>query len=177
MFVADRFAAQELISPLSEPLAMVSAVVVMSVLGGYWLRAIRQGQRFGGRAGELSAGLAIFVALSKVLSPQFFVILLPLTLFLTAVGVRGRIWQAGTVALGIAALTTAVFPYLFFRNATLPWALAPDLHPLPCALLLVRNFLLLGWLGWLTARLAASVKRGQIPPAANRPTGPQSAGP
>jgi hypothetical protein len=94
------------------------------------------------------------VTFSKVLSPQYLVWLLPLVLLWGANVLSRREFIGLMVATFVVALlSTAVFPYLFFGGetkpspdftVTIPFGLIPNLHPLPVALLVLRNVVLLG---------------------------------
>jgi hypothetical protein len=85
-----------------------------------------------------AAALAAFVALGKVLSPQFLVWLLPLVPL-----VRGRRGVAAGALLGCALVLTQLwFPYRYL-------ALAYDLDPVSSWLVLARDLVLVGLLAVL----------------------------
>jgi hypothetical protein len=87
-----------------------------------------------------------FVALGKVLSPQFLIWLVPLVPL-----VRGRRGLVATVLLGCAAVLTQIwFPYRY-------WDLALAFDPVSSWLVFVRDLVLVGLLATLVwpARVAS----------------------
>lgn len=140
-------------SPVSALLAQVSSVALVAVLLGSALVAWRQSTTdatsTGYRYGLITLLAAVVVA--KVLSVQYLLWTLPVLLLLGSETMLPRHYRRllGATA-GIAALSTLLYPYLFFLeipwgDGTIPnpWPLAPVLHPLPCVVLIVRNGLLL----------------------------------
>jgi hypothetical protein len=82
-----------------------------------------------------TAGVVAFVALGKVLSPQFLIWLVPLVPL-----VRGRRGLVATVLLGCAAVLTQIwFPYRY-------WDLALAFDPVSSWLVFVRDLVLVGLL-------------------------------
>jgi hypothetical protein len=85
-----------------------------------------------------AAAVVAFVALGKVLSPQFLIWLVPLVLL-----VRGRRGLVATLLLGCAAVLTQIwFPYRY-------WDLALAFDPLSSWLVFVRDLVLVGLLAVL----------------------------
>ena len=98
------------------------------------------------------------VLLSKVFSPQYLVWAVPLALLLAADSLdRVSFLVVACLLCLLTALTTAVFPYLFFAESvpvaglvhSCPYPLIPALHALPCSLLIARNALFLAVWVWL----------------------------
>lgn len=144
-------------SPLSALLAQVSTVALVAILFGSatvaWRDSANESQfdtarLVGYRVGLIALLAAVVVA--KVLSVQYLLWTLPLLVLLgcETLSPRGLRRLIGVVAV-CAALSTLLYPYLFFLEIpwgtgtiTNPWPLAPSLHPFPCAVLIVRNILL-----------------------------------
>ena len=85
-----------------------------------------------------AAAAVAFVALGKVLSPQFLIWLVPLVLL-----VRGRRGLVATALLGCAAILTQIwFPFRY-------WELALAFDPLSSWLVFARDLVLVGLLGTL----------------------------
>jgi MFS family permease len=82
----------------------------------------------------VAATLAVFIALGKISSPQYLTWVLPLGLVLSLD--RGRGLQLA-VLLVLLALAQVVYPVLYARLSAL--------RPVPCAVVLARNALLLVW--------------------------------
>jgi hypothetical protein len=150
---------------LAGPLLTASTVVLAIVVGGLLLLACWPGRTLD-RAETYRLALVTLLAavvVAKVLSAQYLVWALPLALLLGAelLGRREYLLLVGLLTL-IAVLTTAVFPYLFFPEylgksgaVVNPYPLIPDLHWLPCTLLIARNALLVACVVWLGARTIA----------------------
>lgn len=117
---------------------------------------------------------------AKVLSAQYLVWMLPLALLVgMEVLTRTQFCWLAAACVTVAALTTSVFPYLFFSA----WGLAPGRvspstpHWIPCALLLARNGVLAAisvWLGWrlLADQRARHAERLSPVTADHRPNAP-----
>ena len=115
--------------------AVLLSVVQLAVLVWIWLRRP-------GTAEELvrwsAAALVAFVALGKVLSPQFLIWLLPAVPLVA--GVRGL--RASVLLAGGLVLTQLWFPSRY-------WDLARELDPLPSGLVLARDLVLVALLATL----------------------------
>jgi hypothetical protein len=171
------FGSIDLVSPLASVLAKSSSWLLLAVLAGLCWWSLRRGRAFGERAAEQMSLLVLLVtlALSKVLSAQFFVFLLPIMLLLGAqLFTRRERLLLTALCIAMAALTTAVFPYLWFSvgpdtQAANPYGLVPGLHPLPAALLALRNILFVAttvWLGWRIVRHPAPKPDSKTPAVA-----------
>jgi uncharacterized membrane protein len=131
---------QNLDGTLPDALAAVQSLVLLAALVGIWVAYA------GGPADRdrlvryLAAAAVAFVALGKVLSPQFLVWLVPLVPL-----VRGRRGLAASALLGGAlVLTQAWFPFRY-------WDLALHFDELASWLVLVRDLVLLALLAVLLA--------------------------
>ena len=118
--------------------AVLLSLVQLAVLAWIWLRRP-------GTAEELvrwsAAALVAFVALGKVLSPQFLIWLVPVVPLVA--GLRGL--RASALLAGCLVLTQLWFPSRY-------WDLARELDPLPSALVLARDLVLVALLVALLAR-------------------------
>jgi hypothetical protein len=129
---------------------VAGALAVLGIVA--WFRRANYGRDEGFRYACLA--MVVTVTFSKVISPQYLVWCLPLVLLWGADLFSRREYVALNMATAvIAALSTAVFPYLFFGGGAKPnadlvttnaYCLVPDLHPLPVTLIVLRNVLLLG---------------------------------
>ncbi len=136
-------------SSWSALLTRASPFVLLAALAALGLTALMRGRDYDRRAGELDGVLAILLTLvlSKVLSEQYFLFGLPLLLLATAgSGGRGRFAAVVVACFVIGVGSTVVFPHLWFPvvpNTNVPnaYCLVPDLHWLPCMILVVRNAL------------------------------------
>jgi len=112
--------------------AVLFSLVQLGVLVWIWLRRP-------GSAEELvrwsAAALVAFVALGKVLSPQFLIWLVPVVPLVA--GLRGR--RASVLLAGALILTQLWFPSRY-------WDLARELELLPSLLVLARDLVLVGLL-------------------------------
>ncbi len=142
----DRFRSNGLAGGPADALALAFTLLQLAALAAVvGLTARGRADRAGLVLGSLAALLA-FVALGKVLSPQFLLWLAPLAAVAVALGERA----AGGLVLAAVPLTQLEFPTRYF-----------DLvagEPLPIALVAVRNGLLLAALSVLLARLAARAR-------------------
>ena len=157
--VSHGFGSINLDSSLSPALAKLSSVLLLGVLGGSaWLSWRDATQRERAFAWGLAALLAS-VLVAKVLSVQYMLWTLPLLVLLASETLdRRRLHTVIGIAITSAALSTVIYPYLFFPNSAWnlgtvdePWTLTPVLHWLPCGVLFVRNAL-------LVARVAIAIR-------------------
>ncbi len=166
----------DIAGPWSSRLASMSTVLLLVLFAGFALWAWRRRPEFNRLAGYR---LAVFILLltvtfAKVLSPQYFVWLIPLLLLLglELLDQRGFLVLV-LLTLVLAGLTTWIFPFHFVQARDLesgailnPLALVQGFgkqrafHPLTSAILGLRNGLLLGLLAWLGLRLLyAGIRR------------------
>jgi hypothetical protein len=129
---------QNLTGPAADALAAVQSALLIVALVAIWIWFAR-GPAERARFLQASAALVCaFVALGKVLSPQFLIWLVPLVPL-----VRGRRGLAAAALLLAALVLTQVwFPYRY-------WSLALDFDPAVSWLVLARDLLLLGLLAVL----------------------------
>ncbi|HEY3018533.1 MAG TPA: glycosyltransferase 87 family protein [Gaiellaceae bacterium] len=140
---------QNLAGSGADALAIVFTIVQIATLVWIWT-AFARGP--GGRerfVRACAAALCAFVALGKVLSPQFLIWLIPVVPL-----VRGRrgLWSSA-LFLAALVLTQLWFPFRYFRLAT-------DFEPSLSWLLLGRDLVLVA----LTAILVTSLRRGATRP-------------
>jgi hypothetical protein len=144
---------QNLVGGLPDALAVGSSTLQVAVLVALWLAFARDsgdGERLTRFA---AAAVCAFLALGKVLSPQFLVWLLFLVPLVG--GVRGRLAAGlyGTAAL----LTAAWFPARY-------WSLVRELEPLASWLVTVRGLVLVALLAVLALPVASlSAARRRAP--------------
>ncbi len=158
----------DMLARLSTPLLVL--VVAFSCRQVWCDRAV--GSSTGLRWGSWSVLAAVVV--SKVISVQYMLWTLPLLVLLGLDVLDTRRWLGlVTSAVLIAALSTAIYPYLFFNEfpwgGTLvrnPWPLTPDLHRFPSGVLLLRNALLVGWV-WVLGRAIARGTKAAAPQLPN----------
>ena len=113
-------------------LAALLTVVQLAVLVWIWLRRPRTGEEL---VRWSAAALVAFVALGKVLSPQFLIWLAPIV---PLVAGRRGLRAAGALAIALV-LTQLWFPGRY-------WDLALEFDGLPSALVLARDLVLVGLL-------------------------------
>ncbi len=126
---------QNLAGTGADAVGLVSTVLQAAALVWVWVAFARGRLTFVQAA---AGALVVFVALGKVLSPQFLIWLVPVVPL-----VRGRrgLWAAGLLA-GALVLTQLYFPFRY-------WDLARELDPAASWLVLARDVLLLGLAGAL----------------------------
>jgi len=130
---------QNLTGSLPDALGTVSSVLLAVVLVGIWVAAARGPATADRLVRFTAASLAAFVALGKVLSPQFLIWLLPIVPL-----VRGRRGLAASALLGLALLLTQVwFPIRYFDLVAL--------DAFPSWVVLARDLVLVALLVVLTA--------------------------
>jgi uncharacterized membrane protein len=142
---------QNLTGSLPDALGVVSSVLLVLALLGIWAAAAR-GPATPERLVRFSAASVVaFVAVGKVLSPQFLIWLIPLVPL-----VRGRRGLAASSLLGGALLLTQLwFPTRY-------WDLAVRFEAVPSWLVLARDLVLLALLAVL---LAPATKEPEPAPA------------
>lgn len=118
--------------------AAVQSVVEVLALVAVWAWFARGPAAPARLVRAAAAAVCVFVALGKVLSPQFLIWLVPLVALLG--GRRGLV--AGGLLLAALVLTQLWFPYRY-------WRLAIDLDALASWLVLARDLVLLGLLAAL----------------------------
>jgi hypothetical protein len=128
-----------LVGSLPRAFGAASSVLLALALAGIWIGAARGPATPDGLVRWSAASVAAFVALGKVLSPQFLIWLLPLVPL-----VRGRRGLAASGLLGLALLLTQVwFPIRYFDLVAF--------EPFPSWVLLARDVVLVALLVVLTA--------------------------
>jgi uncharacterized membrane protein len=130
---------QNLTGSLPDALGTVSSVLLAVVLVAIWVAAARGPATADRLVRFTAASLAAFVALGKVLSPQFLIWLLPIVPL-----VRGRRGLAASALLALALLLTQVwFPIRYFDLVAL--------DAFPSWVVLARDLVLVALLVVLTA--------------------------
>jgi hypothetical protein len=133
---------QNLEGALPDVLAVAQSVLQALVLVAIWVVFARGPAERERLILASAAALVAFVALGKVLSPQFLIWLLPVVPL-----VRGRKGLAASVLLGLALVLTQLwFPYRY-------WDLALGFDELASWLVVARDLVLLGLLGLLLTAL------------------------
>jgi Glycosyltransferase family 87 len=129
---------QNLVGSLPHALGIVSSVLLVATLLAIWTAAARGPATRERLVRFAVASLVAFVALSKVLSPQFLIWLIPLVPL-----VRGRRGLAASALLGLALLLTQLwFPIRY-------WDLALRFAAFPSWLVFARDLVLLALLAVL----------------------------
>jgi len=119
---------QNLVGPAADVLAVLLSVAQVVTLVWLWIRFARGEQTPARLARYAGASLVAFVALGKVLSPQFLVWLIPV------VPLARRMWA--TFALTVALVLTQLwFPYRY-------WDLVREFDPLASWLVVARDLAL-----------------------------------
>jgi hypothetical protein len=140
---------QNLVGDLPDVLAGVQTVVQLGAIVGVWAWFARGPADRERLVRASAAAVCAFVALGKVLSPQFLIWLVPLVPL-----VRGRRGIVATALLGVALVLTQLwFPYRY-------WDLALEFDPLASWLVLARDLVLvvlLGVLLWPKERIVGGV--------------------
>jgi glycosyl transferase family 87 len=134
---------QNLVGPAADVLAVLLSVAQVATLVWLWVRFARGEQTPARLARYAAASLVAFVALGKVLSPQFLAWLLPV------VPLARRMWATFALTLALV-LTQLWFPYRY-------WDLVREFDPLTSWLVLGRDLALVVTLALLVREPA----RGQ----------------
>jgi hypothetical protein len=135
--VGSSHGSQNLIGTSADVLAVALSVAQVAVLAWLWLRFARSRETPSPAALALHAAAALtaFVALGKVLSPQFLIWLVPVV-------VLARRWSANTMLAAALVLTQLWFPFRY-------WDLVRELDPRVSWLVLARDLVLLALLATL----------------------------
>jgi uncharacterized membrane protein len=129
---------QNLVGSLPHALGIASTALLVVVLLAIWVASVHGPATPDRLVRFAAASLVAFVALSKVLSPQFLIWLIPLVPL-----VRGRRGLAGSALLGVALLLTQLwFPIRY-------WDLALGFEAFPSWLVLARDLVLVALLAVL----------------------------
>jgi Glycosyltransferase family 87 len=124
---------QNLVGAAAAVLAVLLALVQLGVLVAIWLRFGRRPLSAEGLVLGAAAVLVAFVALGKVLSPQFLIWLVPIVPL-----VAGRRGVAAGLLLAVAMVTTQLwFPYRY-------WDLVREFDAAASWLVLLRDLVLVG---------------------------------
>jgi uncharacterized membrane protein len=130
---------QNLVGSLPDAVGAASSALLVLALLGIWIAAARGPATPERLVRWSAASVAAFVALGKVLSPQFLIWLLPLVPL-----VRGRAGLAASALLGVALLLTQVwFPIRYFDLVAF--------DAFPSWVLLARDLVLVALVAVLTA--------------------------
>ncbi|HEX4149366.1 MAG TPA: hypothetical protein VHY20_10275, partial [Pirellulales bacterium] len=144
---------------LDRELLAASTATMLIILAVGLVRACWPTRRFT-RSDAFRWALLTLVAMvvsAKVLSTQYLLWGLPAAMLLGIERLSYRRFLLLCAGLLVAAaLSTCVFPYLFYAKLPLPSGIVENPHPLvprldwlPCTLLAARNLLLVALLGWL----------------------------
>jgi hypothetical protein len=129
---------QNLVGALPDALAVVQTVLQLAAVAAVWVWFARGPGRLERLVQASAAAVCAFVALGKVLSPQFLIWLIPLVPL-----VRGRRGLAAGGLLALALVLTQLwFPFHY-------WELALHFRALPSWLVLARDLVLLALLAVL----------------------------
>jgi len=154
--VGSAYGSQFLAAPGAEALARASGPLALLAVGAAYVLLWRRRERLRADPALVPpAALAILLAAlaaGKVLSPQYLLWLLPCVAL-----VLPRSPLLGAAGLGLLALTQLEFPALYWRLVAL--------EPLPVAIVVLRNALLLATLALALLHLA----RAPAPPATSPP--------
>jgi hypothetical protein len=138
---------QNLVGTLPDTLAVVLSALQAVALVAVWVRFARGPAEAARLLRYSAAAVVAFVALGKVLSPQFLIWLVPLVAL-----VRGR---ARPLLVAALVVTQLWFPFRY-------WDLVRDFEPLASWLVPVRNLLLVALLLTLVAPRADSGVRWRV---------------
>ena len=132
---------QNLVGLPADLLAVALSVAQIAVLGWLWVRFARARETPSPATLAVYAAAAViaFVALGKVLSPQFLIWLVPVV-------VLARRWSANAMLAAALVLTQLWFPYRY-------WDLVRELDPRVSWLVLARDLVLLALLATLVRAL------------------------
>lgn len=157
-------ASWDMVGPGSAAMTVVgTGALFLFLLGATIYAALRKGpmeRADGFRIAMFVIPTAVFLA--KVLSPQYFLFVLPISL-LGACETMKKKEFASFMLLGalLAAMSTWIYPYHFFSHFSVgevvvddPWGVVPDFTPVGRAALVMRNGAFGLLIGWLAVRFA-----------------------
>ena len=127
---AQGYSSADLVGPLSAPVSL--AFGAAGVAGLLWTYSLFERGRLELGRSFILVVLVVMLA-SKVLSPQYLIWVLPLV---AAVEGVDAVW------LGIAALTTVIYPLMYLEFGLIGWLTPPPYPGLFLLTILVRNLLL-----------------------------------
>ena len=140
---------QNLAGSLPHALGTVSTVLLVVALPAIWLAAARGPATPERLVRYSAASLVAFVALSKVLSPQFLIWLIPIVPL-----VRGRRGLVASALLGLALLLTQLwFPIRY-------WDLVLQFAAFPSWAVLARDLVLLALLAYSAGAYSTGTRSG-----------------
>jgi len=156
--VVSSHVAYDLESPLAPALKHVATLSLLGILAGAGWLALRTGRKYDAPAAYRTSLLVVVASViaSNVLSPQYMLWAIPLSLLVALEVLPSRVWPwvaMSVLLLAIAGLTTWLFPY-HYLDKTGPICLVPNLAPLACSVLGLRNLAYLGLVVWLGAAVA-----------------------
>jgi hypothetical protein len=134
---------QNLVGDAPNVFAVLISIAQVVIVGWLWLRFARGPATPARLAAYAAAVLVAFVALGKVLSPQFLIWLLPVVPL-------ARLWGANLLLASALVLTQVWFPFRY-------WDLALDFDPVASWVVLVRDLVLVALLV-LVARNAVEAR-------------------
>jgi uncharacterized membrane protein len=145
--IGSSHGSQNLVGTSADVLAVALSVAQIAVLAWLWLRFARSRETPSPAmlAVHAAAAITAFVALGKVLSPQFLIWLVPVV-------VLAHRWSANTMLAAALVLTQIWFPFRY-------WDLVRELDPRVSWLVLARDLVLLALLATL-ARAIRGPARG-----------------
>ncbi len=161
VFVSHSHGAFNLAGNLSHAMKILSSILLFGFLAGLGLWAVLRWSRYTRQHAYLLSCYVISsaVILSNVLSPQYFIWAFPLLLLLgIEVFPSGQImpWILGALLVGLALMTTWIFPYNYFCSELNPHGLIPISRtdslassPIGYVILGLRNLTYLGMVLWL----------------------------
>jgi hypothetical protein len=164
VFVLNTHGAFNLAGDLSKLMITLSNVLLLLFLASIWFWLFFRPSELQRSNGYRAVCFTVVgsVILSKVLSPQYFIWALPMSLLLAAElfpPSRTKPWILTVLWVLVAVLSTWLFPYHYFSKPDAPGLVssnpleAKTLYLLPCIVLAVRNLIYLAMVVWLGVAL------------------------